>query len=31
VERLPALPQRQFIRHQTDGGGYYLYADKKSA
>ena len=31
MERMQALPQRQFIRHQTDGGGYYLYADKKSA
>ena len=31
MERIQALPQRQFIRHQTDGDGYYLYTDKKSA
>jgi hypothetical protein len=27
MERMQALPQRQFIRHQTDGEEYYLYAD----
>jgi hypothetical protein len=27
MERMQALPQRQFIRHQTDGDVYYLYAD----
>jgi hypothetical protein len=26
MERMQALPQRQFIRHQTDGDGYYPYA-----
>jgi hypothetical protein len=31
MERLQALPQRRFIRHQTDGDAYYLYANKKSA
>jgi hypothetical protein len=31
MERMPALLQRQFIRHLTGGDGYYLYADKKSA
>ena len=31
MERMQTLPQRQFIRHQTDGDGYYLHADKKSA
>ena len=27
MERMQALPQRQFIRHQTNGEVYYLYAD----
>ena len=27
MERMQALPQRQFIRHQTGGDEYYLYAD----
>jgi hypothetical protein len=26
MDRLQGLPQRQFIRHQTDGEEYYLYA-----
>jgi hypothetical protein len=26
-KRMQALPQGQFIRHQTDGDVYYLYAD----
>ncbi len=26
-ERMQALPQGQFIRHQADGDVYYLYAD----
>ena len=27
MERMQALPQRQFIRHQAGGDVYYLYAD----
>jgi hypothetical protein len=27
VERLKALPQGKFLRHQVDGKSYYLYAD----
>ncbi len=27
MERMQALPQRRFIRHQTGGDEYYLYAD----
>ena len=27
MERLKALPQGKFLRHQVDGKSYYLYAD----
>ena len=27
IEKLKALPQRKFIRHQVDGEFHYLYAD----
>ena len=27
MERLKALPQEKFLRHQVDGKSYYLYAD----
>ena len=27
MERLKALPQGKFLRHQVDGKSYYLFAD----